>query len=147
MGQEQSKNSQIEIIAIGRNLEFFPERFMKEKHPRLKRINLAQNSFKTLPSSFSFAENLEELNLANNFLDTLPKEFSNSNNITRIDLSSNWFREFPHVPLKKLTMLLLGSNFLTNFNHDLSILFPNLTLLSIPRNQFDSYYYINFIFY
>jgi Leucine-rich repeat (LRR) protein len=145
MGQEQSKNIQVEIIAMGRNLESFPERFMKEKHPKLKRICLAHNRFRSLPSSFNFAENLEELDLSFNFLNTLPKELSNLSSISKMDLSNNLFREFPHVALKKLTMLLVGSNSLTNFSHDLSILFPNLIFLSVARNRFRFFLFVLYI--
>jgi Leucine-rich repeat (LRR) protein len=146
MGQDQSKSKQAEIMAMNHNLDSFPQRFMREKHPKLKRINLAHNFFKDLPTSFSFAENLEELNLSYNFLDSLPKEFSNNVNMKRMDLSYNNFSEFPHVSLKKLVMLLLGSNMLKNFNHDLNVLFPNLTLFSIPRNQFEIIFLYFFIF-
>jgi Leucine-rich repeat (LRR) protein len=141
MGQDESKNMNIDIIAVKYNLFSFPPNFIKQRHPLLKRINVANNKFKNLPTSFNFAENLEDLNISRNFLETLPKEFASNNNLVSVDLSFNEFADFPHVPLKKLNTLMIGSNYIKVFNHDINVLFPKLTCFSIPRNQFDLFIY------
>jgi Leucine-rich repeat (LRR) protein len=145
MGQNDSKNALVDVVAVNRGLYSFPQNFMKEKHPQLTRINISHNKFKSLPLSFNFAENLQELNISYNYLDTLPKEFSNNINIMRIDVTNNKFSDFPHIPLKSLTTLLMGSNLIKNFNHDISILYPQLNNFSLPRNLF--FFFLYFFLY
>lgn len=59
--------------------------------PTLRKLNLADNLFKTVPPELVNAHELEELNLSNNRFKTLPANaFHGLTSLTRLDLNNQF---------------------------------------------------------
>ena len=88
-------------------LELIP--LIKEKLPNIKRLDLSNNNFTSLPDSIGDFIQLEELDASNNQLEKLPKSIGDLSALKKLNLANNSLKRLP-TSIRKITSVGMSSS-------------------------------------
>ncbi|XP_063990186.1 leucine-rich repeat-containing protein 40-like [Diachasmimorpha longicaudata] len=131
-----------EVEELGRNLDFDDDKERWWEQEPLKKLNLSENSIKTIDSDIDHLSEIEELDFHDNLLEEVPKEIGALIKLRKFDISHNNLGKISKrfFTLENLKQLNLSHNNLADLDpaigdlvmlESLNLSFNNLTTLPV----------------